>query len=52
MEDDVIRVAVEVRLGVNICDPHTCVCGHRWTAVTPTGSRANGAPEGIPVMVS
>jgi len=29
MAVDVIRVAVGVRLGVNLCDPHVCVCGHQ-----------------------
>ena len=32
MADDVIRVAVGVRLGANLCDPHVCVCGHQVDA--------------------
>jgi len=32
MADDVIRVAVGVRLGVNLCHPHMCVCGHQVDA--------------------
>ena len=32
MADDVIRVAVGVRLGVNLCHPHVCVCGHQVDA--------------------
>ena len=27
MDDDVIRVAVGLRLGSNLCEPHTCTCG-------------------------
>jgi hypothetical protein len=27
MEDDVVRVAVGLRLGLNLCEPHTCQCG-------------------------
>jgi hypothetical protein len=27
MDDDVIRVAVGLRLGSNLCEPHTCSCG-------------------------
>ena len=27
MDDDVIRVAVGLRLGANLCEPHTCTCG-------------------------
>jgi len=27
MADDVVRVAVGVRLGLNLCEPHTCACG-------------------------
>ena len=27
MDDDVIRVAVGLRLGTDLCEPHTCTCG-------------------------
>ena len=27
MDNDVIRVAVGLRLGANLCEPHTCPCG-------------------------
>ena len=27
MDDDVIQVAVSLRLGANLCEPHTCTCG-------------------------
>ena len=27
MDDDVIRVAVGLRLGANLCEPHMCTCG-------------------------
>ena len=27
MMDDVVRVAIGVRLGLNLCEPHTCTCG-------------------------
>ena len=27
MDDEAIRVAVGLRLGLNICEPHTCPCG-------------------------
>ena len=26
MDDDVIRVAVGLRLGANLCEPYTCTC--------------------------
>ena len=29
MADDVVRVAVGARIGVNLCDPHICVCGNK-----------------------
>ena len=32
MADDVIRVAVGVRLGTNLCSPHVCVCGQQVDA--------------------
>ena len=27
LSDEAIRVAIGYRLGTNICQPHTCVCG-------------------------
>ena len=27
MDDDISRVAVGLRLGANLCEPHTCTCG-------------------------
>ena len=27
LEDDAVRVGVGIRLGLNICEPHLCVCG-------------------------
>ena len=27
LDDEAIRVAVGLRLGLNICEPHTCPCG-------------------------
>ena len=27
LDDEVIRIAVGLRLGLDICEPHTCVCG-------------------------
>ena len=32
LSDEAIRVAVGLRLGVNICEPHTCSCGALVTA--------------------
>ena len=29
MSDEVMRVAVGVRLGANLCEPHTCNCGQQ-----------------------
>jgi hypothetical protein len=37
LEDDAIRVAVGLRLGADICQPHTCPCG---TLVDATGAHA------------
>ena len=37
LNDEVVRVAVNLRLGVDICQPHTCFCG---AAVDVKGSRA------------
>ena len=31
MEDDVIRVAVSLRLGASLCEPHQCTCGNMVT---------------------
>ena len=27
LDDDTIRIAAELRLGADICEPHTCPCG-------------------------
>ena len=27
MDDEVVRVAVGLRLGLNLCEMHTCLCG-------------------------
>ena len=27
LDDEAIRIVVELRLGFNICEPHTCICG-------------------------
>src|SRR6218665_1048411 len=32
LDDEAMRVAVGLRLGTNLCKPHTCVCGQRVTA--------------------
>src|SRR6218665_967663 len=32
LDDEAVRVAVGLRLGTNLCEPHTCVCGERVTA--------------------
>jgi hypothetical protein len=32
MMDDVVRVAVGIRLGLNLCEPHTCTCGQQVDA--------------------
>src|SRR6218665_1444382 len=37
LDDEAVRVAVGLRLGVNICEPHECQCG--------TLVKTNGAHE-------
>jgi hypothetical protein len=32
LEDDAIRIAVGLRLGANLCEPHECICGTKVTA--------------------
>src|SRR6218665_333989 len=32
LDDEAVRVAVGLRIGANLCEPHTCVCGQRVTA--------------------
>ena len=32
LDDNAIRVAVGIRLGVNLCSPHVCQCGHQIDA--------------------
>ena len=32
LDDEAVKVAVGLRLGTNLCEPHTCVCGQRVTA--------------------
>jgi hypothetical protein len=32
MDDEVVRVAVGLRLGLNLCEPHTCQCGSQVDA--------------------
>src|SRR6218665_2474809 len=32
LSDEAVRVAVGLRLGANICEPHTCACGVPVTA--------------------
>jgi hypothetical protein len=29
LSDDAVRIAVSLRLGTNICEPHNCICGQR-----------------------
>ena len=37
LDDEVVRIAVGFRLGVNICEPHVCICG---SVVDVRGSHA------------
>src|SRR6218665_3042080 len=37
LSDETVRVAVGMRLGANICEPHTCACGVPVTAKTEHG---------------
>ena len=37
LDDEAVRVTVSLRLGVDICQPHTCFCG---AAVDVKGSHA------------
>ena len=36
-DDEVVRIAVGLRLGINICEPHVCICG---SVVDVRGSHA------------
>ena len=33
LDDEAVRVAVGLRLGANLCEPHSCVCGQWVTAL-------------------
>ena len=44
MSDEAVRVAVGLRLGANICEPHTCSCG---AAVTARGEHGLSCPLGF-----
>src|SRR5688572_15839545 len=35
LDDEAVRVAVGLRLGTSLCEPHTCICG---TAVNVLGT--------------
>ena len=37
LDDEVVRIAVGLRLGINICEPHVCICG---SVVDVRGSHA------------
>ena len=37
LDDEVVRMAVGLRLGINICEPHVCICG---SVVDVRGSHA------------
>jgi hypothetical protein len=37
LSDDAVRVAVALRLGTNICEPHDCICGQRVNALGTHG---------------
>jgi len=44
LDDDAIRVAVGLRLGVAVCEPHLCPCGHQ---VDARGSHCLACKRGI-----
>jgi hypothetical protein len=37
LSDDAVRVAVALRLGTNICEPHDCICGQHVNALGTHG---------------
>ena len=37
LSDDAVRVAVALRLGTNICEPHDCICGQYVNALGTRG---------------
>ena len=37
LSDDAVRVAVALRLGTNICEPHDCICGQYVNALGSAG---------------
>ena len=41
LDDEAVRVAVGLRLGSRLCEPHTCVCGAEVNVTGTHGSRAN-----------
>jgi hypothetical protein len=43
LEDDALRIAIGLRLGASICEPHQCVCG---SLVTATGSHCLSCKHG------
>ena len=53
MDDDVVRVAVGLRLGANLCESHTCTCGVSWMPGDTHGlARASEAQDVSPAMAS
>ena len=44
--DEAIRVAVGLRLGLNICEPHTCPCGAMLMRGVYIVLLVSAAPEG------
>ena len=43
LDDDAIRVIIDLRLGANLCDPHVCPCG---TFVNSRGTQGLSCKRG------
>ena len=50
LDDEAVRVAVSLRLGVKICEPHECRCGSMVKANGPMGFVVPWAREEWPDM--
>ena len=44
LDNEAVRVAVDLRLGTSLCEPHQCPVANRLTQEVLTASRASGAP--------
>ena len=50
LDDEVIMVAVGLRLGTRLCNPHTCVCGTAVDALGTHGLACKRSPADYAVI--